>query len=174
MQNGPVRYLLVLGGTFAAGLAVAWLWVAAMPLAFLDPEYPYWRAKQELLARCDLGRVLVLGDSRAAVDIIPSRLPVPATNLAVGGGEAIEAHAVLTRALACPGHPSRVVLSFDPWHFVHPDLFWERTVRFGFLGLSELQALRRTGERLGDASFSAPHAPDGLPGPVRDLLYAAR
>jgi hypothetical protein len=47
-------------------------------------------------------------------------------------------------------------------------------VRFGFVNWAELRALRRTGERLGDASFAAAHAPDGLPGPVRDLMYAAR
>jgi hypothetical protein len=168
------RYLAVLAGAFVAGLALSWAWVAAAPLAFLDPEYPYWRAKQEMLARCDVGRVLLLGDSRAAVAVMPTRIGVPVANLAVGGGEAIEAHAALTRALACATPPERVVLSFDPVHFVRPDLFWERSVRFGFVGLSELRALRRTGERLGDASFSAPHAPDGLPGPVRDVLYAAR
>ncbi len=171
---GCGRFLAWLGATFVVGLALVWAWVAAAPLAFLDPEYPYWRAKQQMLSRCDLGRVLVLGDSRAAVDIMPVRIGVPVANLAVGGGEAIEAKAALDRALACPAPPQRVVISFDPVHFARPDLFWERTARFGFVDLAELQALRRAGQRLGDDSFSAPHAPDGLPGPLRDLLYAAR
>ena len=70
--------------------------------------------------------------------------------------------------------PQRVVISFDPVHFARADLFWERTARYGFVDLAELRSLRRTGEQLGDATFAAPHAPDGLPGPVRDLLYAAR
>jgi hypothetical protein len=70
--------------------------------------------------------------------------------------------------------PGRVVLSFDPWHFAHADLFWERSVRFGFVDWSALRDLRRTGERLDDSAFAAPHKADGLPGPVRDLLYAAR
>ncbi len=174
MPDRSGRSLLAFVITFAAGLGLAWAWVVAAPLAFLDPEYPYWRAKQEMLRRCDLGRVLVLGDSRAAVGIMPARLPVPTANLAVGGGEAIEALAALDRALACPRPPERVVLSFDPVHFARADLFWERSVRFGFVDLSELRALRRIGEQVGDAAFAAPHAPDGLPGPVRDLLYAAR
>lgn len=173
-EIGAGRYLAVMGGTFALGMAAVWAWIVTMPLAFLDPEYPYWLAKQQMLAACDLGSVLVLGDSRAAVDVIPARLGARAANLAVGGGEAIEADAALTRALACPGAPVRVVLSFDPWHFAHADLFWERTARFGFLSLDELQTLRRTGERLGDASFAGPRHPDGLAGPLRDLLYAAR
>jgi hypothetical protein len=170
----PGRYLAVLAATFVAGLALAWGWVWAAPLAFLDPEYPYWAAKQAMLSRCELGAVLVLGDSRPAVGIMPTRMPVPVANLAVGGGEAVEAQAALTRALACGTRPQRVILSFDPGHFARVDLFWERSVRFGFLGLAELRALRRTGERLGDPSFVAPRAPDGLPGPVRDVLYAVR
>jgi hypothetical protein len=172
--TGCGRFLAWLGVTFVGGLALAWTWVALAPLAFLDPEYPYWRAKQVMLQRCDLGSVVVLGDSRAAVDIVPARLGVPVANLAVGGGEAVEAQAALKRALACPVPPQRVVMSFDPVHFARPDLFWERTVRFGFVDLAELRSLRRKGERLGDASFAAPHAPDGLPGRLRDLLYAAR
>jgi hypothetical protein len=174
MPDRVAGTLAVLGVTFAAGLAAAWVWVVAAPLAFLDPEYPYWRAKEEILRRCDLGRVLVLGDSRAAVDIMPARIAVPVTNLAVGGGGAIEAQAALTRALACGVAPERVILSFDPVHFVRADLFWERSVRYGFVDLTELRTLRQTAERLGDASFAAPRTPDGLPGPVRDLLYAAR
>jgi hypothetical protein len=174
MPDRSLNYLLVLAGTLIGGLSLAWAWVVMAPLAFLDPEYPYWRAKQALLDRCDLGRVLVLGDSRAAADIMPPRIAVPVTNLAVGGGEAIEARAALARALACGQQPVRVILSFDLLHFVRPDLFWERSVRFGFVDLAELRALRRTGERLGDASFAAAHAPDGLPGAVRDWLYAAR
>ena len=62
-----------------------------MPLAFLDPEYPAWLAKERMLARCDLGSVVIVGDSRAAVDIEPTLLPVKTTNLAAGGGEPIEA-----------------------------------------------------------------------------------
>ena len=56
------RYLAVLTAVMAAGFALAWAWVAAMPLAYLDPEYPVWRAKLAMLQRCDLGEVLVVGD----------------------------------------------------------------------------------------------------------------
>lgn len=170
----PLRYLLALGATAALTLAVIWLFVAAAPLAFLDPEYPYWLAKQELLRRCDLGTVLVVGDSRAAVDIVPARLGVTASNLAVGGGEAIEAYAALRRALACPDPPLRVVISFDAAHFVRPDLFWDRSVRFGFLDHAELLELRAISERLGDVSLLDQRRGDGLPRGIRALLYAAR
>ena len=127
-----------MAATFAATFVAVWIWVVAMPLAFLEPEYASWRAKQVLLDRCDLGELLIFGDSRATVGIIPAALGVKATNLAVGGGEAVEALAALRRALACPETPKLVILSMDAVHFSRADLFWERTMRFGFLGGAEL------------------------------------
>jgi hypothetical protein len=171
----PQRYLFIAAATAALTFGLVWLYVAAAPLAFLDPEYPYWLAKQELLRRCDLGTVLVIGDSRAAVDIIPARLGLTATNLAVGGGEAIEAYVALRRALACPTPPQRVVISFDAAHFVEPDLFWDRSVRYGALDIAELADLRAVSERLGDVSvLDQKRRADGLPRGIRAMLYATR
>ncbi|HET8997397.1 MAG TPA: hypothetical protein VFN42_12090 [Acetobacteraceae bacterium] len=170
----PRRYLAVLSITAVVAFAIVWVWVAAMPLAFLDPEYPAWRAKLDLLHRCDLGTVLIVGDSRAAVDIIPALLPIRASNLAVGGGETIEAYVTLSRALACKAPPRRVVISLDAAHFTHPDLFWERSVRFGLVGLADLADLRRVETQTGDSSFAAPQRTDGMPSRFRAWAYAWR
>lgn len=145
-----------------------------MPLAFLDPEYPAWLAKERMLAQCDLGSLLVIGDSRAAVDIEPTRLPVKTTNLAVGGGEPIEAYSAVRRALACPEPPARVILSFDAGHFMRPDLLWERSVGFRFLDPREVAELRRVSQRLGDLSIYGMKRADGLPPRARAALYSVR
>lgn len=168
------RYLGVVAAVMAAGFALIWAWVAAMPLAYLDPEYPIWRAKLAMLQRCDLGEVLIVGDSRAAVDVMPARLPMKTTNLAVGGGMPIEAYITVAQALACPVPPRRVVISLDAAHFAAPDLFWERTVKFGFVGLADLALLRRLARETGDASLANPKRPDGLPTALRGWLYALR
>ena len=55
------RYLAVLATVMVAGFALVWAWVAAMPLAYLDPEYPVWRAKLAMLRHCDIGDVLLVG-----------------------------------------------------------------------------------------------------------------
>ena len=170
----PRRFLLLAGAWGSAVFALVWLWVLAMPLAFLDPEYASWLAKQALLDSCDLGRIVVLGDSRAAAGLMPASWPVRAANLAVGGGEPIEALAALTRALRCPEPPERVILSLDATHFTEPDLFWERTVRFGFLDGAEIAALRDVSHALGDDSVYEIRHTDGLPSRLRDLLYQAR
>jgi hypothetical protein len=169
-----MTYLRLFALSTAISFGLVWAWVAAVPLAFMDPEYPSWHAKQLMLERCDLGDAIILGDSRAAVDILPVRLPIRVTNLAIGGGKAIEAYAALDRALACASPPKLVILSFDPSHFTRPDLFWERSIRFGFLSASDVEALRTASHGIGDTSvYEARHA-DGLPSIVRDKLYQLR
>src|SRR5690242_13662789 len=157
-----MAYLRPFALSAAVSFGLVWVWVAAVPMAFMDPEYPSWRAKQVMLERCDLGDALVLGDSRAAVDILPALLPIRATNLAVGRGTAIEAYAALAQALACPSPPKLVIVSFDPSHFTRPDLFWERSVRFGFVSASDVDALRETSHRIDDLSVYEARHTDGL------------
>ena len=164
--------LLLLSATVSFGLV--WAWVAAAPMAFMEPEYASWRAKQVMLDRCDLGDAIILGDSRAAAGILPGRLPFKATNLAVGGGEAIEAYAALRRALACPSPPRLAILSFDPGHFVRPDMVWYRSVRFGFLSATDVATLREVSLSLSDLSLYDARPADGLPSALRDRLYQLR
>ena len=168
------RYLRALCAAAVLSLAVVWGYVVAAPLAFLDPEYPYWRAKLELLRRCEVGTVLVVGDSRAAVDVIPARLGVATTNLAVGGGEPIEAYVAVRRALSCPVPPRRVVVSIGPDHFVQPDLFWERTVLFGFLTGADLRDLRDVSLSVHDMSIVDERRTDGLTPGLRAALHESR
>jgi hypothetical protein len=170
----PRAYLSVGAVTAACVLAIVWTWVALMPLAFFDPEYAAWAAKEELLARCDVGEVLVVGDSRAAAGIVPALMPRATTNLAMGGGKAIEALSVVRRALACPDPPRRVVISLNPAQFVRGDLFWERTVRYGLLRAREVAELERVSRETGDWSVFEDGHGDGLTGRVRAALYEIR
>jgi hypothetical protein len=170
----PRDFLAMVGGSTIILFGLTWLWIVTMPMAFLDPEYPSWRAKQLLLSRCDLGDILILGDSRAATAMMPARWRVRATNLAVGGGEPIDALAALDRALQCKVPPHQVILSFDAVHFTQPDLFWERTARFGFVNAREIATLREVSRGLGDVSIYELRHTDGLPSWLRDAMYRVR
>jgi hypothetical protein len=108
------------------------------------------------------------------VDLIPRRLPGRVVNLAVGGGEPIEAYTALRRALACPHPPRRVIVSFDAVHFIRPDLFWARSVAFGFEGPRAVARLRRVSAATGDYSVWRLRLPGGEPGRLRAALYAIR
>lgn len=166
------RYLLLQAITTVVVFALAWVWMARMPMAYLDPEYPVWRAKQTLLQRCDLGDIIIVGDSRAAVDVMPAVLPMRVTNLAVGGGMPVEAYLAVSRALACPLPPKRVIISLDAGHFASPDLFWERSVKYGWVGPDDLAELRQVARQTGDQSLAEPKRPDGIPAALRARLYA--
>jgi hypothetical protein len=170
----PRDFLALTGGGAVVLFALAWIWIVTMPMAFLDPEYPSWRAKQIMLADCDLGATLILGDSRAATGMMPAGWRGRATNLAVGGGEPIEALAALDRALRCPILPKRVILSLDAVHFTEPDLFWERTARFGFVDAGEIATLREVSHALNDVSVYELRHTDGLPSWLRDAMVRVR
>jgi hypothetical protein len=167
----PHRYLALSGCAMVTSFALVWAWVAVMPMTFMEAEFAAWRAKLVMLDRCDLGGTIILGDSRAAADIMPIRLPFTATNLAIGGGEPIEALALLKRALSCPNPPRRLILSFDAGHFSRPDLFWERSVRFGLLSASDIADLRSVSIATGDPSIYEERHTDRLPSRLRDWLY---
>lgn len=167
-------YFIAMGMGATGSFLALWAWIALLPLAYLDPEYPYWRAKQHLTRACDLGDLLILGDSRAAVGILPERLPVRATNLAVGGGKPVEALAALRRALACPDAPAGVLLSLDPGHLMRPDLFWERSVRYGLVGVDDLRELAALSAETGDWSVHEARQVDRLPPALRAWLYQLR
>jgi hypothetical protein len=169
-----MRYLRLFALSAVLSFALLWGWVATMPMAFMDIEYTAWRAKQAMLDRCDLGDVIVLGDSRAAADILPTRLPLRAANLAMGGAEAIEALSMLHRALACPSPPRLVIISIDPGHFSRPDMFWERSVRFGIVTDAEVAAVRQATRQTGDPSVYASQQFDLVPFRIRDWLYRIR
>lgn len=171
MRTGYLRWLiLAMAGSFAA----VWLWVAFLPMAFMEPEYPAWQAKRVLLDSCNLGDVVILGDSRPAAGIIPNLLPIKTTNLAVGGGEPIEALAIARRMLTCAKRPRLAIVSFDAAHLVEPDLYWERSVRFGFQSAGDIAALRALSRETGDYAVYEERHTDGLPAKLRDWLQEAR
>ncbi len=167
-------YAAAMAAAALGSFLVLWAWIAFLPLAYLDPEYPFWRAKQELVRSCDLGDLIILGDSRATVGILPSHLPLRATNLAVGGGKPVEAMAILRRVLTCPTPPRFALISFDPGHFMKPDLFWERSVRFGWMDRADLRELAELSAATGDWSVHEARQTDGLPPAVRAALYGLR
>src|SRR5581483_2432681 len=94
------------------------------------------------------------------------------TNLAVGGGMPVEAFIAVSRALACPVPPRRVVISLDAAHFAEPDLFWERSVKYGFVAPPDLALLQSIAAETGDRALASAKFPDGLPDSVRARLYA--
>jgi hypothetical protein len=169
----PRGYLTIFALALALSFAAVWAYVALLPIAFLDDEYPRWAAKHDMLDVCDLGDVLVAGDSRAAVDLAPTALPLPTTNLALAGTSSIETFFSLQRALACPHLPKLVIISISPSHFADPDTIWSKSTRYQYLNLTDLLDIYRTSAELNDWSTYRDAASDGLPPLARTYLHAA-
>jgi hypothetical protein len=167
-------YLIRAAGGAVVGFLALWAWIAAAPLAYLDPEYPAWRAKREMILACDLGDLVILGDSRPAAGILPALLPGTATNLAVGGGKPVEALAMLRLIRACPNPPARFLLSFDPGHFMAADLLWERSVRYGLLRRPDLRELADLSAANNDWSVHEARRADFLTPWARAWVYTLR
>ena len=151
---------------------VVWLYVALLPAGFLDDEYPRWAAKSEILQSCNLGDVVILGDSRAAIDVMPRAMGIDSSNLAVAGGTPVEVMSVVNRMLACPHLPHTVVLSLSPSHFIDRSTFWEKSTRYHFVTGAELEDLLHASEATGDWSFFPSGPPDFLPPRVRIWMHA--
>ncbi len=170
--ESPGRYLLLAGLVLLLGFGFAWVWSATMKLAYLDPEYAAWSAKQQIISNCDMGKLLVLGDSRADAGIMPTRLSMPSSNVSVGGAKPVELYFFLQRALACSNMPHKVILSIDAGHFGSTDTFWDRSARFGTFTVGDLHEIERVARFTGDEKLFTEHRTDGFPGFLRDWLYA--
>ncbi len=170
--GGSRRFLGAFAITALLSLAVAWVFTARFQDGFLDPEFGMWRAKEHLVATCDLGDTLILGDSRAVAGFVPAELG-DATNLALGGASPIEMYFMAERALRCPNAPRRVILSFSPPLLIDDtNYYWPRTALFGFLSDAQMDAVRRTARAVGDTSlYPAPNVGD-LDARLTDWLYA--
>ena len=114
----------------------------------------------------------ILGSTERMLRMVSQLLDVTRSRL--GGGMPIETYIMAARALTCPVPPRRVVISLGAPHFATPDLFWERSVKFGFVTSNDLALLRRLSRETGDAALEAPKAPDGLPSALRGWLYEWR
>jgi hypothetical protein len=142
-------FLLAALGSFAILMGTAWYWTAFHRFDFLTFEYPIWLMKMQAMHECRTGAVTILGDSRPVAGLIPARIGNDVMNLALPGSTAIETYYFAKELLACKP-PESVILSISPYHFSRVDTFWDRSVKFGFLGVDEIDAIRRKARELGD------------------------
>ena len=176
MQTEFPPYLVRVAATLAGVLAVAWLYVVSLPMAFMESGYPAWVAKAQMLRECELGEIAFFGDSRLEAGVIPSALPAPSSNFGLAAGTAVETLSAVRRALTCPKLPRQAVVALTDVHFGPLDrYFWINALRYGFVSPSDLLEAERTAAALGDvSSFAAAVTPEGFSGWLRDWMYALR
>ena len=61
--GGGISYLAVLAVGSMLLFASAWFLMASLRKDFLETGYAVWQAKLDILEKCQLGDVVILGDS---------------------------------------------------------------------------------------------------------------
>lgn len=173
-QSAASRFLAWSLAVFTISFALVWIYVAAMPMAFLSRDYPLWIAKRTMLDECRLGSVAVFGDSRTLAGTVPSLLPVPVTNFAMSGTSPIETFFAVQRALRCPNPPKLVVIAHGAMKFMSDSDYWNFSARTGFLDYSDMRAVDRDAARLGDDEIAVLRHGDQLSPVLREALFAMR
>ena len=159
---------------FATSFALAWLYVATMPMAFLSRDYPLWIAKRTMLDECRLGSVAVFGDSRTLAATVPGVMPVAVSNFAMSGTSPIETYFSVQRALRCSTPPKLVVIAHGALKFTSDSDYWVFSARTGFLDYSQMRAVDADAARLHDSELQDLRKGDQLRPALRDFLFAAR
>jgi hypothetical protein len=168
----PRAYGLALGLAAACVIAAAWTYTALMPMAYLESGYAIWAAKQDMLRGCQFNDVLIMGDSRIDAAIDPTHLPVPATNLALGGTTPLETRYFAEAVTQCPKLPKLVIYAHSMLAFLKPnEYFWTDAARYGYITFAQLRQAAALAAQLHDPTLAAVNTHDGLSGIVRDIVY---
>lgn len=133
------------------------------PMWYQNTDYVMWQAAWEM---CETPHnALIIGDSRAKAGIKPNLLNDDTVSLTVGGGTPAEGYYLLKRYLAFNEAPEYIILSFAPFDLTEHGWLWYRTVKYGFLSLSDQAEILRA-------------YPNSTAGRIKDytklLLYRAK
>lgn len=159
---------------FAITCGIIWAYVAAMPMAFENRDYPLLVAKREIAARCIKGVVAVFGDSRAVAGVLPAAMGVPTENLAMSGTSPVETYFMVKRLLRCPTPPRLVIIAHSASSYTGDDNFWQFDAWAGFLGPAQIRQVSEAARRLDDDELRKAKRSQDIPYALLPFLYEIR
>jgi len=130
-------FLITLTLAFVAGLALVWIWGLDNRLSYLSRDYALLTGKNRLIDSYSRSGLAIFGDSAVMDGVQPEKLGPGVINCAMMGCTPIESYFLVRRLMKAPIHPQAVILSYNAYHFVHPDFYWENTVKFGVISGAE-------------------------------------
>jgi hypothetical protein len=171
-----IRYISAFSATFLLVMTAAWYWVSSHPMSYLDLEYPMWKAKSDMLDRCETGSMPVLGDSKTVASISPPDLGPGFVNLAVGGGSMFDLWWITKKIVACKTAPKAVFISMSLGRFLDFQYFWDRSVKFNTLGLSrsDFEEFRLLTRQYGENEVFGAPSPFDVDAHLKLLLYTSK
>jgi hypothetical protein len=135
------KYIAVSFGVAAFLLAMAWIVATDFRSYFLEPQYGSWQARLDMIDKCDVGSVSIIGDSRAGAAYQPAVLGQNVRNFGFDGVTPIEQYFFIKRMLKCKTPPRLFVLAFSPRQFSNHKWFWPQSVAFGGLNAADLSTI---------------------------------
>ncbi|MBU6424794.1 MAG: hypothetical protein KGQ69_00505 [Rhodospirillales bacterium] len=165
-------FILISGGAFTLTWAIMWIYIAALPMAYENRDYPVVLAKNDLIAECRPNEVAVFGDSRAVTGILPTAMNIPVENLAYPGASPIETYFFVRRMLRCPQLPRLVVLAHSASIYPKDEFFWTQFVALGALSLADIRSVESNATALGDDELRHVKRISAVPFAVLPELYA--
>ena len=126
-------FLTALTFVFIAGLGFSWKWGLDHRLSYMSRDYALLTGKKILIDQYSRPGLAVFGDSIVLDGVQPERLGPGVINCAMNGSTPIESYFLIKRLIKAPARPQAVLLSYNAYHFVHPDFYWENTVKFGLV-----------------------------------------
>ena len=154
-RRSAAGFMAWLGASFAITFALAWIYVAAMPMAFMSRDHPLWIAKRTMLDQCRLGSVSVFGDSRTLAATVPRVMPIPVANFAMSGTSPIETYFAVARAMRCKTLPKLVLIAHGALKFTSNSDYWVFSAKAGFLDYAEMRAVESNAARFPSFHFDS-------------------
>lgn len=115
---------------------------ALFPFGYMDSQYPEWKYTKDMVNK-DIScgnqpaEAIIIGDSRAMADVLPTEINDSTVNLAVGGATSIEMYYTLKHYIENNGVPKKVIVMFAPFHYSIIDNYTIRTEYFNYLSISD-------------------------------------
>ena len=130
-------FLITLALVFGAGLTFAWTWGLDHRLSYLSRDYAFLVGKDRLIDGYSRPGLAIFGDSAVMDAVQPEKLGPGVINCALMGSTPIESYFLIRRLMKAPVRPLAVILSYNAYHLVHPDFYWENSVKFGVINGAE-------------------------------------
>jgi len=130
-------FFLSLALSFIVVFSFAWIWGLDHRLYFLSRDYALMVGKERLISGYSRPGLAVFGDSTVMDGVVPEQLGPGVINCAMNGSTPIESYFLVRRLLEGKIRPKAILISYNAYHLVHPDFYWENTVKFGLVRSSE-------------------------------------
>ena len=121
--------------------------VKCFPMYILDEEYATYKQIKDYVNNTDeYNKVLIFGDSVAKAAVSPTLISNSMYNLAVAGGTPIEQYFIMKDYLEKHDPPQTIVMMYFMGGYTTVDnFFWNRTVYFDSLSVSQFNEIMDTG-----------------------------